>query len=457
MVTDRLPSGPLRSAAFRFALLLAFVFATGTGLLLATVERQIGRYAVEATRGTLQTESIILAGEYRELGRSGLIDAMERHGRAGDEAQFRYSLTKATGARLFGDLPPATARAGWGTTAIAEHENGFPTQETFTQLGTMLPDGLLLVVATDNFDVNQLRAQLVRFTLFSGLAITLFALFGGYVIGLVFLRRLDRVNCAVDLIVDGNRTERLPAIGFGPEFDGLTRNLNRMLDRNAAAMEALRQVSNDIAHDLRTPLTRLHQGLERMRDLGTSDPAGVDDALDQTTGLLVTFQALLRIGTVEGGVGRRRFAQVDLSELMDRIYQAYQPVAEDAEHILIADHAEGVFVEGDEALLAQMITNLIENAIVHTPGGTTITASLQISDTAATMEVRDTGTGIPAVERANVFRRFYRLDASRHTEGAGLGLALVAAIAGLHGAEHDIPDTAQGLCVRIRFPRRPAA
>lgn len=456
-MTVRLSSGPLRSAAFRFALLLALVFAGGAALVLATVERQIGRYAVEATHGTLQTESTILAGEYRELGRSGLTDAMERHGRAGDEAQFRYILTDATGVRLYGDLPRGASRTGWGTIAIIEREHGGQMRETMTRLGTRLPDGLLLVVATDNYDVDRLREDLGRFTLLSGLGITLFALIGGYLIGRAFLRRLDRVNRAVDRIVDGDRAERLPAIGFGPEFDGLTRNLNRMLERNAAAMEALRQVSTDIAHDLRTPLTRLHQRLEQMRDAGAPDPAGIDDALDQTANLLATFQALLRIGTVEGGVGRQRFVPVDLSALMIRIHQAYQPVAEDAGHVLLAEHAGDAVVEGDETLLAQMITNLIENAIVHTPAGTIITTSLTVTGDGVTMEVRDTGAGIPVAERVNIFRRFHRLDASRHTEGAGLGLAMVAAIAGLHGAEHGVADSAHGLCVRIRFPRRTRA
>lgn len=318
-------------------------------------------------------------------------------------------------------------------------------------LTTRLPEGPMLTVASDNFDIEDMRQRLGTFTLIGGIAITLFALIGGYFIGQLFLSRLRRVNHAVGRIMAGETAERLPGIGFGPEFEELTANLNRMLDRNALAMEALRQVSTDIAHDLRTPLTRLHHSLERMQVAGAAEPALVDDAVAQTNGLLETFQALLRIGVVEGGVGRRHFKTVSLTNLMDRIQQAYEPVAEDAGHRLVAEHQRDIAVEGDEELLAQLFTNLIENAILHTPAGTVITSRLILIDGAPTAEICDTGPGIPEADRLNVFRRFYRLDASRHAEGAGLGLALVAAVAALHQARHVIPP-ADGLCVRIIFP-----
>ncbi len=231
---------------------------------------------------------------------------------------------------------------------------------------TQLPGGLLLVVATDSFDVQQLRYRLGHFTIWSGIVIAAFALIGGYLVGRVFLRRLATVNRAIDRIIDGDGAERLPMIGFGPEFDDLTRNLNRMLERKAAAMEALRQVSTDIAHDLRTPLTRLHQRLERLQVAGAGDADSIDAAVEQTNGLLATFEALLRIGSIEGGVGRRRFATVDLTELLDRIHAAYVPVVEDSGQTFIANHSAGVTVIGDPDLLAQLFTNLIENAIVHT-------------------------------------------------------------------------------------------
>jgi signal transduction histidine kinase len=452
MPAERTMPAAIRSAAFRFAFLLALIFAAGAAALLVVVQQQIGGYATEATSGSIRAEAAILAGEYRSLGQSGLIDAMERHQSAGSDAQFQYLLLDGQGHRLFGDLPSSAARIGWSTVQVNEVEPGHGvTQETLSSLTTQLPDGLKLVVATDNFDVENMRQGLGDFTLISGIAITLFALIGGYSIGRLFLRRLARVNQSVDRIVEGELTERLPMIGFGPEFDELARNLNRMIDRNALAMEALRQVSTNIAHDLRTPLTRLHHSLEAMQQAGVAEPSAIDEALAQTTGLLETFQALLRIGAVEGGIGRRYFRRVDLTELMDRVQQAFEPVAEDTGHVLLADHAPGITVDGDAELLAQLFTNLIENAIVHTPPGTVITSRLAMINGVPAAEIRDTGAGIPLVERAKVFGRFYRLDASRHTEGAGLGLAMVAAIATLHHAQHTIAETT-GFCVRILFP-----
>lgn len=458
MTFEAVLRAPLRSAAFRFAMLLALIFAIGAGALLFTVRSQIGNYAAEATSGRLKAEIAILGGEYAQLGQSGLTDAIARHQSVGDDAQFHYLLVDVQRRRLAGDLPVSAARVGTYALEMVEHDSG-PVSgrlETLTALGTSLPDGLTLVVATDNFDVLDLRSRLLAFTLLSGVGITLFVLVGGFLAALIFLRRLERVNLAVSRIVEGEREERLPMIGFGPEFDGLARNLNIMLDRNEAAMEALRQVSTDIAHDLRTPLTRLHQQLEQMRDADPIEPSAAEAALAQTANLLATFNALLHIGTVEGGIGRRRFKPVDLSELMDRIQQLYQPVAEDSGHLFLADHARDVTIHGDGELLTQLVINLIENALVHTPPGTQVTSRLSVVGGSPIIEMCDTGPGIPAGERDKVFRRFYRLDASRSTEGAGLGLALVAAIANLHQAHCAIEDRGGGTCVQIMFSAQPS-
>lgn len=454
MPIDAVRLSPLRSGAFRFAFLLAAVFAIGAGLLLAVVQRQVGDYALEATNASLRSETAILAGEYRTMGLKGLLEAMTRHQHAAGEAQFRYLLLDGHGRKIFGDLPSRAAGIGSGEVRLRGREAGEGgEEEVLKRLGAQLPDGLQLTVATDAYDVETLRARLFRFTLLSGLGITLFALAGGYVVGGLFLRRLEQVNAAVGRIIDGSQSQRLPAIGLSPEFDRLSANLNRMLDRNAALMEGLRQVSTDIAHDLRTPLTRLHQQLQRMRDEGSPETygAGIEDALAQTEQLLAIFQALLRIGALEGGVGRQRFTAVDLSEVMDRVHLAYKPVAEDTGHGLIADHQAGVTVLGDADLLAQLFTNLIENALAHTPPGTQVTTRLRSDPAGVHAEVSDDGPGIPADEQAKVFRRFYRRDASRHAPGAGLGLSLVSAIATLHGAELSVSDNGPGLRILILF------
>ena len=447
MQTDR-PSDALKSGAFRFALVLALVFACGSALLLWLVQLQISAYATEATDSVLKNEAAVLAGEYHQLGLSGLTDAMTRHASVSQEAQFRYLLIDHRGGRIFGDLPVQAAELGLGKLTTKDDDGEL---EPLTRFGRTLPGGLTLVVATDNFDIDSMRQRLMYFTVVAGLAVTLFALGGGYLAGRVFLRRLDHVNHAVERIIGGDYRERLPKIGVGPEFDHLTRNLNHMLDSNAAALDAVKQVSTAVAHDLRTPLTRLRQSLEEVRERPNVSAETIDDAINQIEEILVTFQSLLRIGMLEGGVGRKRFAPVNLSEIMDRVHQAYAPAAEDSGHELVATIDQGIIVEGDASLLAQLFSNLIDNAIRHTPAGTRIVSKLVKDGPAAIASISDNGPGVAPPERELVFRKFYRADSSRNTPGAGLGLSLVAAIADLHQASYRIVPAREGFSLEVRF------
>jgi signal transduction histidine kinase len=451
-----------RSGAFRFALLLAVVFAVGSLLLLWTVESSISRYAQEAIAGSLQSEAAILSSEDREGSRKDLLTAIQRHRHSAREQQFLYLLKDVSGKILVNDLGKGRVGPGWGTVSIADDESGSDREngaEQLKSLGTRLSDGSLLVIATDAFDVQQLRHRLNLFTIWGGIGISLFALVGGYLVGGLFMRRLDRVNESVSRIMAGNLAERLPTIGMSQEFDLLSANLNRMLDRIGALMEGMRQVSTDIAHDLRTPLSRLRQHLEATRESASieSYDAGVELAIAQADNILTIFRALLRIGSLEGGIGRQRFAVVDLSEIMNRVYLAYHPVAEDQGKMLVADHMPEIWVQGDGELLAQMFTNLVDNALGHTPPGTQIASSLSLVNGQVVVSISDNGPGIPAGERSNVLGRFYRLDRSRNLPGSGLGLALVAAIASLHEIRLSLEDNAPGLRVKLEFPVLKAA
>ena len=444
------------SAAFRFALLIAGVFAIGSILLLGIVEHSLREYAAEATAVGLQAETAVLTEDWPDGGKQEMVDTIRRRQRSAYEQPFHYLLLDFSGRRLAGDLPAYAANTGWGRVAFVDDspqpgETGDP--EIFQTFGTRLADGSLLVVGTDTFDVQRVRHRLAAFTIGSSIVLTTLALIGGYFIGLMFLRRLERVNGAVARIMSGNMAERLPAIGMSPELDHLSENLNAMLDRIAALMEGLRQVSTDIAHDLRTPLTRLQQRLEATRNSPTQDAyeRGIELALAEIDEILLIFRALLRIGVIEGGQPRQTLTALDLSELVGRVAQAYQPVAEDAGKVLKTDIAGGISVLGDSELLAQLLTNLIDNALVHTPTGTTIAIALREERDGAAIIIADNGPGVPASERANILKRFYRLDQSRHTPGAGLGLALVASIATLHGIELTIEDAGPGLRVRLRF------
>lgn len=445
-----------RSGAFRFALLLALAFAASAALLLFVVEHSISQYAVAATDGGLKSEAVILQGEDRESGRANLLKAIDRHRRASGEEAFLYQLMDGTGRVLVNDLGNSPAKIGWGNVSVRDDPADTRTEpEILKSLGVPLADGGVLVVATDTYDVEELRRQLDRFTIMAGIGITLFALAGGYLTGGLFMRRLDRVNAAIGRVMAGNVSERLPTIGISREFDLLSSNLNAMLDQIGALMDGLRQVTTDIAHDLRTPLTRLRQQLEAARESGAADryEVAIDSAIDQADEILVIFRALLRIGTLEGGDGRQYFRTLDLSELVSRVIAAHQPVAEDEGKVLLAEHETDLMVEGDAELLAQMMTNLVDNAIRHTPDGSRIVSKLGRIDGNIVASISDDGPGIPTEERANVLTRFYRLDRSRNLPGAGLGMSLAAAIAALHHARLDLLDNCPGLRILVTFPR----
>lgn len=443
----------LSSGAFRFALAMALVFATGAAGLLVVVNHAIDHYTADAVKDAVQSETAILLGEERQLGRADLVAAVRRHEAAMVESHLRYVLLARDGRVLAGGLPVGVARVGWRELRLRTCAGRHYCVVPLLAEGTRLGDGAVLVVASDTSDLVRLRRELSGFTRRMGFGIALLVLLGGLATGGLFLRRLDRVNDSIGRIVAGRFAERLPRIGMGPEFDRLSTNLNAMLDRIETLMDGLRQVSTDVAHDLRTPLTRLRQRLERLRDQATPELAAeADAALAQTDDILAAFSALLRIGAMESGRARALFAPVDLSELLERIGAAYRPEVDDGGRRLLVDVETGLVIEGDRELLGQAFANLVENAMRHTPPGSTIRLAAARGTEAIELEVADDGPGVPVKERERVLRRFYRLDRSRSTPGAGLGLPLVKAIARLHGGSIALSDARPGLRVLLTLP-----
>jgi signal transduction histidine kinase len=244
----------------------------------------------------------------------------------------------------------------------------------------------------------------------------------------------------------------VPVRGSDDDLDRLALTFNRMLDRIAGLMESLRQVSSDVAHDLRTPLTRLRQRLEA----GLADPrdrgAALEGALTDLDSILDTFAALLRIAQIESGARRAAFRPCDLAALAQTVTEAFAPSAED-NHQSLSLIAEGpVLVDGDAELLTQMLVNLVENALRHAGPRARITVTAARLGRAAVLSVKDDGPGVPEADRERLFDRFYRLERSRSTPGSGLGLALVAAVAKLHGAEVALLPAQPGLEARVSFP-----
>jgi signal transduction histidine kinase len=311
------------------------------------------------------------------------------------------------------------------------------------------------LVGEETDRIGEVEEAIVRaFGWAFGVTVVLGAM-GGGVLSLGFLRRVDAINRTSRAIIEGRLAERVRTRGTGDELDRLALNLNEMLDRVQALMESLRQVSSDIAHDLRTPLSHLRQRLEgarskarRIEDYETV----VDQAISDTDAILATFAALLRIAQIEAGTRKAAFSTVDLSRIFQSITDAYGAVAEDRGQRLAVAIEPGLSVRGDRELLTQMLANLVENAIRHTPEGTRIQLALEQSPTGPVGIIADDGPGIPAEARDKVFRRFFRLERSRSTAGSGLGLSLVAAVADIHVIAITLADNEPGLKAVLDFP-----
>ncbi|MCB1740154.1 MAG: HAMP domain-containing protein [Gammaproteobacteria bacterium] len=448
-----------RTINFRLALLYCAMFMLSVAILCATVY-WIARQALEEQlRASVQREMTVLESLAPEPTLHGLAAAIDDRLRRTGAAGFRYRLQDRTGALLAGDLGMPLSTPGWHrlvlTDATATLDVAAGTQEEergLLVLGRSLDNGHVLSVAVDTWSVNEAEEAILR--AFGGAAVisALLALLGGVLLSRGFLRRVDAITRTTRSIVAGDLAERIPIKGTGDEMDRLGLTLNEMLDRLQASMEGLKQVSNDIAHDLRTPLSRLRQVLETARLEAGSRQAleeAVDLALVEANSALATFGALLRIAQIESGTRRSHFAVVDLSSLARDLALTYGAVAEDMDKRLSYEIAVEVEVEADRELLTQALVNLIENALRHTPAGAEIEVSVARVDDVACVRVRDDGPGIPEQERGRVLERFYRLEGSRTTPGSGLGLALVAAVAALHGARVELADNHPGLCATL--------
>jgi len=445
----------LRTATFRLSALYAILFGVCV-LLLGAAAFWSTRAALEKqlTR-RIEAEMMLLEQEFRTHGIDDLVAQVQQRARV--KGTLDYFVVDPAGKRLAGDLPAGSDGLGWVEYDTGPDGAAEPGEENehVRVLVRQLDGGFRLGVGEDLEQVGELEETLLGI-LASALGIVLvLGVGGGLLLSAAFLRRVDMITRTADAIIDGDLSRRIERTGAGDDFDHLSATLNAMLDRIEGLMENLRQVSSDIAHDLRTPLSRLRQDLEeaQKRELTAAEfKRVVEGAVAEADVLLETFSALLRIAQIEAGTRRSAFRPVDLSEVLRTVVEAYAPAIEESGRTLRAEIADGVQVNGDRGLLSQLFVNLIENALHHTPAGTAITLQLSRQTAGALAEVADTGPGIPPEERAKVFRRFYRLEHSRTTPGSGLGLSTVAAIVELHHAAIELIDNRPGLRVVIRFP-----
>lgn len=445
----------IRSTGFRFALLHTVVFVLSVSVIAWVAEFTVTSALQHQARERVDAESSSLLTEYRRHGLDGLRSTIEERSST-VKRRLQYAIVNAQRHVLVGDSYLADFAATSTTPArILARSDGENATDHILVASTLLEDGSTLVVA-DNLE----SVEDVEDVVLNGFLIALaLALVLGLAAGVVFtkslLRRVDDVTRTAEAIIGGDLTQRIALTGSGDDFDRLSATLNTMLDRIADLLENLRQVSSDIAHDLRTPLAHLRQRLEAAKIQARSPDdyqQAIDQAIEDADALLDTFSALLRIAQIEAGTRRASFRSLDLAEIMRTVADAYEPTVDDSGRLLELQVAEGLPILGDRELLIQLFSNLMENALRHTPEGTRIVMGGVSSSNGVLAEFSDNGPGIPESERGRVFRRFYRLERSRTTPGNGLGLSLVAAVADLHQAGIELSDNKPGLKVTLHFP-----
>ncbi len=432
-----------RTTAFRVTLLHLLLTLAGTALVgggawWATVGFAARQAATEVERGMgVLLQSGALSGP-RGIALS--IEARMAADRTG--AEF-YLLAAPDGQRIAGNLSGVPRDPGWREGTIRLPDGA---EAPVLMLAAPLPGGGALVVGRDLSAIRALEQRLLSVAAWVGGAVLLLGLGGGLLIGRSVARRAAAMEAALAAVQAGDLDRRLPTGRGGDEFDRLAQRINATLDRLQGLMVALRGVTDDIAHDLRTPLTRLRARLEAAT--ATPTPEGIAAAQAEADALLEIFAALLRIAQVESGTQRAGFTRVDLSAIAASVAEVYAPAAEERGQVLATDIAPGIAITGDPALLTQMLANLVENAVRHGRAGGRVVLALD----ATAITVTDDGPGIPAAEHERVFRRFQRLDAARATPGSGLGLPLVRAVAELHGMAIALEDAAPGLRARLALP-----
>lgn len=446
-----------RTSSFRLTLLYAALFSASAVVLFAVIYWSASFYMTGQLDAAIDSDFAELQQGYRSGGAREVAALIGSRVREMPSGPMFYLLEDPAGAVLAGNLPPLTRRTGTFDARDPRPPRHGDDHRPLRARGAVLGGGDYLLVAVNAHQRDEMGEVILRAFGWSFLVTLLLAFGGGMVLSGRLLRRVEAISRTAREIMAGHLSRRVPTRGADDEFDHLAASLNAMLQRTESSMQAMRQISNDIAHDLRTPLTRLRQRLEaaqRMAGTAAELRRAVAASIGDTEAILDTFGALLRIAQIESGTVAAGFAVCNLSEILRTVVEVYQPMAEERRQTLSAEIAAGLTAFGDGALLTQMLANLMENALRHSPAGALVRLSAAARENEIAVVLADSGPGIPESEYANVFRRFYRLEASRSTPGSGLGLSLVAAIAGLHDLPIELADNDPGLRVTVRFPRR---
>lgn len=440
------------SATFRLTLLSTGIFTLGIILVLLVISQAGGWIMRFALESEIEDEITELRETYNEAGMTGLLNNLDRESAELGEDGITYRVADDDNGLIAGNLALETLQQGRSEFIPAGND---PDETHLVQTVQLGPDHWL-AMAIDG-EVMHDTLQLVEEGSLWLIAISVpLALLSGLSLARMVLARIQNIAETAETIQAGGLDRRVAIRGSSDEFDRLARSINAMLDSIEELTKDMENVTVGIAHDLRSPLSRLHNKLDLINqsdETGAATKSLVEEAKAELHGLLGTFDALLRIAQIEAGTRRAGFKRLNLSELLSEITETFEPVITAHGRALDRAITPGVAVNGDQALMTQMLANLLENAIEHTPPGTVVMVSLTDESGRARLTIADDGPGIPAEEREQVFKRFYRLDRSRQTKGSGLGLSLVRSIAKLHDITIETQDANPGLQIALAFAR----
>jgi signal transduction histidine kinase len=447
----------LDTTAFRLTLIYLGLFGVSALVLLGYLYAATAGFMTQQTSETIQAEIAGLAEQYRTQGLPRLRQVIEQRSAAQPHRASIYLLTDPAGRWVAGNIdrwPEATpGESGWMTFPVSVQPDGLRTENRRAVAQSFrLRGAYRLLVGREVEERLQLQTK-IKQALSWGLGLTLLlGLAGGLLMSRGLLRRVDNINRTTEQIMAGDLSQRIAMkASRGDEFDQLASNLNAMLEQIERLLNGMRQVTDNIAHDLRTPLNRMRSRIE-VALLSDDDKETLRPVMEQTLEdaetMIGTFNALLDIARAEAGSERAAFETVDLTAIVNDIVDLYQPLAEDRGQTIETSIASGLKLHANRHLLSQALANLLDNAIKYTPENGRIAVTLS---NGPTITVADSGPGIPDEDRDGVLERFVRLDKTRATPGNGLGLSLVNAVAKLHGASLVLEDHEPGLSVRLDF------
>ena len=454
----------IRTTAFRLTLAYLLLFVLFAFTLLGYFAWNTRRLVTEQITETVNAETSELINRFESEGLRGLVSAIED--RALRPGSNLYLVATPTGQGVAGNVgslePGVMGRFGWTETSYRRLEEQDVADHRALVRVSQVPNGFHLLVGRDLEERRRVFGVVVSAAQWSFFVVIVLGLGGGVLVARRVLRRIDAMTGTTQRIMAGDLSERLPVGRSGDELDRLAENLNAMLDRIEALMRGLKEVSDNTAHDLKTPLTRLRNRAEEALAQSGSEPDyrnALERTIEESDALIGTFNALLLIARAESGQARGDMTDFDAAEVANGLQELYEPLAEDA-GLTLTVQAEPVTLHGNRELVSQALANLLENAIKYgkpsgpKQDGGDIRIECRGTHDTVDLTVADRGPGIPEADRERAVERFVRLEASRTQPGSGLGLSLASAVATLHGGELRLSDNNPGLCATLVLPRR---